>query len=64
MNLAYQQLVKYNLAAACEMLKLVYNRQASLAADVARRRVRGTYRTMWACPRALGYWHEVVWSGE
>jgi F-type H+-transporting ATPase subunit g len=60
---AYQQPVKYNLAVAREVLKHVYAAErlqppSSLGA------VLGTYGTLLARARSVGYWREVVRSGE
>jgi F-type H+-transporting ATPase subunit g len=63
MYAAYQQPVKYNLAVAREVLKHVHAAErlqppASLVA------VLRTYGTLWARARSVGYWREVVRSGE
>jgi F-type H+-transporting ATPase subunit g len=60
---AYQQPVKYNLAVVREVLKHVYAAErlrppSSLGA------VLGTYGTLWGRARSIGYWREVVRSGE
>jgi len=60
---SYQQPVKYNLAVAREVLKHVYAAErlqppSSLGA------VLGTYGTLWGRARSIGYWREVVRSGE
>jgi F-type H+-transporting ATPase subunit g len=61
--LAYQQPVKYNLAVAREVLKHVYTAER-LQLPTSSGTVFGTYGTLWGCARSLGYWREVVWSGE
>ena len=62
-NLAYQQPVKYNLAVAREVLKHVYTAER-LQPPTSLGAVFGTYGTLWARARSLGYWREVVRSGE
>ena len=61
--LAYQQPVKYNLAVARQVLKHVYTAER-LRPPTSLGAVFGTYGTLWARARSLGYWREVVRSGE
>jgi len=60
---SYQQPVKYNLAVAREVLKHVYTAER-LQPPTSLGAVFGTYSTLWARARSLGYWREVVRSGE
>ena len=60
---AYQQPVKYNLAVAREVLKHVYTAER-LQPPTSLGAVFGTYGTLWGRARSLGYWREVVRSGE
>jgi len=60
---AYQQPVKYNLAVAREVLKHVYTAER-LRPPTSLGAVFGTYGTLWGRARTLGYWREVVRSGE
>ena len=60
---AYQQPVQYNLAVAREVLKHVYTAER-LQPPTSLSAVFGTYGTLWARARSLGYWREVVRSGE
>jgi len=60
---AYQQPVKYNLAVAREVLKHVYTAER-LRPPTSFGAVSGTYGTLWGRARSLGYWREVVRSGE
>ena len=62
-NLAYQQPVKYNLAVARGVFKHVYTAER-LRPPTSLGAVFGTYGTLWARARSLGYWREVVRSGE
>jgi F-type H+-transporting ATPase subunit g len=60
---AYQQPIKYNFAVTREILKHVYTAErlqppTSLGATL------GTYSTLWARARSIGYWRDVVRSGE
>ena len=60
---AYQQPVKYNLAVAREVLKHVYTAER-LQPPTSFGAVLGTYSTLWARARSIGYWRDVVRSGE
>ena len=60
---AYQQPVKYNLSVAREVLKYVYAAER-LQPPTSLGAVLGTYSTLWARARSVGYWREVVRSGE
>jgi hypothetical protein len=60
---AYQQPVKYNFAVAREVLKQVYTAER-LQPPASLGSVFGTYATLWARTRSIGYWREVVKSGE
>ncbi|KAI9442821.1 hypothetical protein F5148DRAFT_1256613 [Russula earlei] len=60
---SYQQPVKYNLSVAREVLKQVYAAER-LQPPTSLGAVLGTYSTLWARARSLGYWREVVRSGE
>ncbi|KAI0280711.1 hypothetical protein BGY98DRAFT_304141 [Russula aff. rugulosa BPL654] len=60
---SYQQPIKYNFAVTREILKHVYTAErlqppTSLGATL------GTYSTLWARARSIGYWRDVVRSGE
>ncbi len=61
MHAAYQQPVKYNLAVAREVLKHVHAAER-LQPPTSLVAVLGMCGTLWA--RAVGYWREVVRSGE
>ena len=63
MYIAYQQPVEYNLAVAREALKHVHTTQR-LQPPTSFGVVLGTYGTLRARTRLLGYWCEVVRSGE
>ena len=63
MHAAYQQPVKYNLAVAREVLEHVYAAER-LQPPTSLGAVLGTYGTLWARARSVGYWREVVRSGE
>lgn len=63
MYIAYQQPVEYNLAVAREALKHVHTTQR-LQPPTSVGAVFGTYGTLRARTRSLGYWCEVVRSGE
>lgn len=60
---AYQQPVKYNLAVAREVLKHVYTAER-LQPPTSFGAVLGTYSTLLARARSIGYWRDVVRSGE
>ncbi|KAH9955922.1 hypothetical protein BC827DRAFT_1140405 [Russula dissimulans] len=60
---SYQQPVKYNLSVAREVFKQVYTAER-LQPPTSLGAVLGTYSTLWARARSLGYWREVVRSGE
>jgi F-type H+-transporting ATPase subunit g len=62
---AYQQPVKYNLTVAREVLKHVYAAEdLQLPVPTFLGAVLGTYGTLWVRAREVGYWCEVVCSGE
>ena len=63
LDAAYQQPVKYNLAVAREVLKHVYTAER-LQPPTSLSSVLGTYATLWGRARSVGYWREVVKSGE
>jgi len=63
MHAAYQQPVKYDLAVAREVLKHVYAAE-HLHLSTSLGAILGTYGTLWARARSVGYWREVVRSGE
>jgi F-type H+-transporting ATPase subunit g len=63
LHAAYQQPVKYNLAVAREVLKHVYTAER-LQPPTSLGAMFGTYSTLWARARSLGYWREVVRNGE
>ena len=60
---AYQQPVKYNFAVAREVLKQVYTAER-LQPPTSLGSVLGTYAALWGRARSVGYWREVVKSGE
>ncbi|KAI0245503.1 hypothetical protein BJV78DRAFT_371218 [Lactifluus subvellereus] len=60
---SYQQPVKYNFAVAREVLKQVYTAER-LQPPTSLGSVLGTYATLWGRARSVGYWREVVKSGE
>ena len=63
MDAAYQQPVKYNFAVAREVLKHVYTAER-LQPPTSLGSVLWTYATLWGRARSVGYWREVVKSGE
>lgn len=60
---AYQQPVKYNLAVTREVLKHVYTAER-LQPPTSFGAVLGTYSTLLARARSIGYWRDVVKTGE
>jgi hypothetical protein len=60
---AYQQPIKYNFAVTREILKHVYTAER-LQPPTSLGAVLGTYSTLWARARSIGYWRDVVRSGE
>jgi F-type H+-transporting ATPase subunit g len=60
---AYQQPIKYNFAVTREVLKHVYTAER-LQPPTSLGAVLGTYSTLWARARSIGYWRDVVRSGE
>jgi F-type H+-transporting ATPase subunit g len=60
---AYQQPIKYNLSVTREVLKHVYTAER-LQPPTSVGAVLGTYSALWARARSVGYWREVVRSGE
>jgi hypothetical protein len=60
---AYQQPLKYNFAVTREVLKHVYTAER-LQPPTSLGAVLGTYSTLWARARSIGYWRDVVRSGE
>jgi F-type H+-transporting ATPase subunit g len=60
---AYQQPVKYSFSVAREVLKHVYTAEC-LQPPTSLGSVLRTYATLWGCARSVGYWCEIVKSGE
>ena len=60
---AYQQPIKYNFAVTREVLKHIYTAER-LQPPTSLGAVLGTYSTLWARARSIGYWRDVVRSGE
>ena len=60
---AYQQPIRYNLSVTREVLKHIYTAER-LQPPTSFGAVLGTYSTLWARARSIGYWRDVVRSGE